>query len=390
MRHALALITALAFSSQAFAQLIYQTDFENPTFIDGNLLGQSLWQSTDDPATPNRGVVQSALARTGSRAVRMDAAVTTFTDWYWRPVNFTVMPASAPIVQVEWAMNLDSAGAPKSAGWGIDIYDNSSPIPRRVSAAIVDNAGLLKVWNGSAFASTGVNVTRDVWHVFKLNLNYAAGVRKVSAYLNGVRVAHDLNFSAATTDTIADVDLYNIDGGGNDAAFFDDLRVVALADGDADGVPDSDDFCPGTALAAPVDGDGCSTLDDDGDGVSNDIDACPNTPHCADPISGVGCPTDSDSDSVVDGCDNCPGDMNAGQEDTDGDGIGDVCDPCPSSLLGDTSGNGLVNGLDARRFTELVLGAPPMNDELCASDMNNDLTVDEDDIPGFINALLGL
>lgn len=389
MRYALALIVVIALCTQASAQLVYQTGFESPTFVNGNLLGQSLWQSTDDPATPNRGVVQSSLARTGARAVRLDASVTTFSDWYWRPVNFTVMPASAPIVQIEWAMYLDGTGSPRSAGWGIDIYDSSLPIARRVSAAIVDDTGLLKVWNGSTFASTGVNVTRDVWHVFKLNLNYAVGVRKASAYLDGVRVAQGLSFSAATTNTIADVDLYNIDAGGNDAAYFDDFRVAALADADADGVPDSDDLCPGTAPAAPVDGDGCSTLDDDGDGVANDIDACPNTPLCADPVSGIGCPSDSDGDTVFDGCDNCPANMNPGQEDTDGDGQGDVCDVCPSSLLGDTSGNGVVNGLDVRRFTELVLGATPVGDELCASDMNSDLIVDEADIPGFIDAQLG-
>jgi hypothetical protein len=389
MRFFLVLIPVLAICSIARAQLIYQTGFEGPAFVDGDLLGQDAWQSTDDPATSNRGVVQSSLARTGSRAVRLDASVTTSTDWYWRPMNFTAMPAASPIVQIEWAMNLGSAGTP-SAGWGIDVYDDSLPIARRISAVIVDNAGILKVWNGTAFFNTSVVVSRNSWHVIKLNMNYTVGVRQVSLYLDGIRVANGLGFSSGTSDTIADVDLYNIDGGGGDAAYYDDLRIVALSDSDADGVPDPDDLCPVTAAAAPVDGNGCSTLDDDGDGVNNDIDLCANTPACANAVSPDGCPADSDSDTVVDGCDNCPNDQNPGQEDTDSDGQGDACDACPSSMLGDTSGNGQVNGRDVLRFTELVLGAVPVGDELCASDMNDDSLVDEADIPGFTDILLGL
>lgn len=220
MRFLLVFVLVLAICSMARAQLVYQTGFEGPVFVDGNLLGQDTWQSTDDPATSNRGVVQSSIARTGIRAVRLDASVTTFTDWYWRTLNFTAMPAVSPIVQFEWAMNLGSAGTP-SAGWGIDIYDDSLPIARRISAVIVDNAGLLKVWNGTGFFNTSVVVSRNSWHVFKLNMNYTVGVRKVSLYLDGVRVADGLGFSSDTSDTIADVDLYNIDGGGSDAAHYD-------------------------------------------------------------------------------------------------------------------------------------------------------------------------
>lgn len=390
MRCLPAVLCILALCPLASGQLVYQTGFESPAFVDGNLPGQSLWQSTNNPVTPNRGVVQSAFARTGLRAVRIDASVTTFSDSYWRPLNFSVMPGTSPIVQIEWAMNLTSAGMPKSAGWGIEVFDNSMPLNRRVSAVTVDASGLLKVWDGGAFFNTGMTVSRDAWHVYKLNLNYSVGVRKAALYLDGVRVANGVNFSPTTTNTIADVDLWNLDGGGTDAAYFDDFRVTALADSDVDGVPDSDDLCPATAPLASVDGDGCSTLDDDGDGVTNDLDICPATPVCANPIDLNGCPSDSDSDSIFDGCDNCPGDQNPGQEDTDGDGLGDACDPCPSSLRGDTSGNGQVNGLDAGRFTELVLGASPVGDELCASDMNGDLVIDNADIPGFVDALLGL
>ena len=48
-------------------------------------------------------------------------------------------------------------------------------------------------------------------------------------------------------------------------------------DSDNDGVPDSNDRCPGTPAGASVDAQGCE-LDDDGDGVVNSKDECPDTP----------------------------------------------------------------------------------------------------------------
>ncbi len=48
-------------------------------------------------------------------------------------------------------------------------------------------------------------------------------------------------------------------------------------DSDKDGIPDSKDKCPNTALGAPVSNDGCS-LDTDQDGVPNYLDECPTTP----------------------------------------------------------------------------------------------------------------
>ena len=67
-------------------------------------------------------------------------------------------------------------------------------------------------------------------------------------------------------------------------------------DADDDGVTDSEDQCPGTALDTPVDENGCSYAqrDDDGDGVPNGEDAYPN-------IS-LGGLTDTDGDGAPDDC----------------------------------------------------------------------------------------
>lgn len=393
MRFGLSALIICVLVCPVTAQVVYQTGFESPTFVNGNLLGQDLWQSTNDPATPNRAVIQNSVAQSGTRSVRIDASVSTATDYFWRDLSFGVQTATAPIVQISWNMYLDGAGSTKSVMWGIEVFDNSSPLPRRVTAIAVNQSGILQVWNGLTFFNTGVTVTRDAWHAFRVNMNYAAGARKVSVYLDNTRVAVNLAFGPSTTDTVADADLWNLDGGGNDKAYFDNYSVVALADSDGDGVPDADDDCPGTAPAAPVDGAGCSTLDDDSDGVFNDVDSCPGTPICASNILSNGCPVDTDGDTVVDGCDNCntipngPGQGN--QSDVDGDGLGDICDPCPNRKAGDVSGDGNVDGRDLQRYTLILAGATPTADELCAADLDDDNAVDDDDTPLLIDILFG-
>lgn len=385
--------TLLITASPAPAQVIYQTGFEAPPFADADLAGQEGWLSTDVPTTPGLAEVQSAVAESGLRSVRLDASLTSFTDYFWRPLNFSVNPASEPIIQITWDMYLDDTASQKSAGWGIEVFDDSLPVARRVTAVIVNSAGSLQVWNGLQFISTGQTVSRNAWHAFRIDMNYAAGARDFRLFLDGALVASGIPFSAMTTETIADVDFYHIDGGGGDLAYYDDFSVAALADGDGDGVPNASDACPATQSGDAVDAVGCSTLDSDGDGVLNDFDACPATLACANPIDVAGCPFDTDGDQIVDGCDNCLAVANGPNEDNqaddDADGIGNLCDACPARKPGDVDGNGVVDARDVRRFNALALGAPGSGDELCAADANEDSAVNPDDVPGFAAALVG-
>ena len=68
-------------------------------------------------------------------------------------------------------------------------------------------------------------------------------------------------------------------------------------DGDADGVRDSRDRCPGTRPGAIVGPNGCP-LDGDGDGVPNGIDQCPNTPAGTE-VGLDGCPADGSPARVL-------------------------------------------------------------------------------------------
>jgi len=92
-------------------------------------------------------------------------------------------------------------------------------------------------------------------------------------------------------------------------------------DSDGDGVPDSEDLCPGFDDNIDVDADGipdgCDILiDSDNDGVADSDDVCP----------GFDDNIDVDADGIPDGCDTLI--------DSDNDGVADSVDSCPFTPLG--------------------------------------------------------
>ena len=386
MRRAFLIITLLLAASPLQAQVVYQTGFEIPTFLPGNLTGQDGWTSTDLPPTPGRAVVENSLADQSFQAVRIDASTATQSAWFWKPVNFAVQTRSAPIIEITWGMFIDNT-LPPSAGWGLDVYDTTAPVPNRVTAMFVNSSNNVEMWNGSSMTILNSTVTRNAWHHFRMDINYGFA-RRANLFIDGQLVAQNLFLSSGITTILGDADLYLIDGGGQDSAYYDNFSITALADIDGDGFPDVSDACPNTAAGEPVDATGCSLLDNDGDGVTNDHDNCPNTPQCA-TVDVHGCPSDTDGDGVFNGCDNCPTISNPDQTDTDGDGLGDACDPCPHRKPGDVNGDGKVDGLDVAQFTKIILGAFGSPDAHCASDINNDSFTNLADVPLFIDVLLG-
>ena len=103
-------------------------------------------------------------------------------------------------------------------------------------------------------------------------------------------------------------------GTGNCTVTMDTDKTVTatfiLTDADGDGIPDSNDNCPGVPNVPQAD------MDGDGRG-----DACDNCPGSDNPDQ-----ADSDTDGVGDACDNCIDIANHDQADLDGTGTGDVCD----------------------------------------------------------------
>ena len=80
--------------------------------------------------------------------------------------------------------------------------------------------------------------------------------------------------------------------------------IVAILDGDKDGVTDANDQCPQTYPGATVDSNGCE-LDHDKDRVVDRLDQCPETP-AGQKVDVVGCSIDNDGDGVINEVDKCP------------------------------------------------------------------------------------
>lgn len=210
-------------AARVTAQVIYSTSFESPAFVNGNLASQDAWMSSNDPPTPGRGIVQNTLSHSGSQAVLIDASVSNSTDWFWKPLNYSVPVATAPIMQINWSLNLDG-GSPPSTGWGIDMYDGSSPVQRRLYAVYVNSAGMLQVQDGFSFFNTGVVVSRNLWHNFRVDLDYAS--RQAKVFVDNTLVAQNHSLGPNINNVLSDVDLYNIDGNGGDKAYYDDFSVT--------------------------------------------------------------------------------------------------------------------------------------------------------------------
>jgi outer membrane protein OmpA-like peptidoglycan-associated protein len=121
------------------------------------------------------------------------------------------------------------------------------------------------------------------------------------------------------------------------------LREQKAADRDGDGVPDSEDLCPGASGGAKAHG--CPDADDDG--VPDSADLCPTEPPGAQPDARrSGCPIkDADHDGIPDSDDLCP-EQAAGArpdpkaigcpvKDRDHDGVPDADDACPDQPPGE-------------------------------------------------------
>jgi uncharacterized repeat protein (TIGR01451 family) len=108
---------------------------------------------------------------------------------------------------------------------------------------------------------------------------------------------------------------------------------VADTDGDADGVIDCEDNCPGVANADQAD------ADDDGAGDACECDSDDDGVFECNPDDPKGPPAPACTGGKLSGCsDNCVGWANADQADLDGDSVGDACD-C------DADGDGVDDGV---------------------------------------------
>jgi len=222
-------------------------------------------------------------------------------------------------------------------------------------------AGLSNLWfypedgNGNQMP----NYVAQNYKKYMLAYNGDAGVRIIVAKNMSVNLAAGMVLG--TKDYLDD-----IKSGSSNDMFVSATAGISYyfgrsADTDGDGVPNSDDACPGTPTGVKVDEFGCP-LDADKDGVPDYLDKCPNTPAGA-TVDANGCQFDADADGVPDNLDKCantPGgvkvDANGCPLDSDGDGVPDYLDKCSKTPAGvtvnadgcalDADGDGVPDSFD--------------------------------------------
>ena len=227
------------------AQLLYQTDFENPPFTPGNIAGQDGWQE-HHLSTPNLGQISTERARSGAQSLKITPVRGGANSWWWKTVPHDTRVSPNKIIDIRWDMYLLPGTA--RARYGIDVYSSTV---ERVCALGVDasNAVILILYPDGVteqLVTTGVFVARDRWNRFRLVINYNTGT--FEGFVNGQSVGGGrINSLAGAVFGDADVWHFNIGSNSNDAAFYDNLRIAAVAtvgrEGDVDGngcVDDSD------------------------------------------------------------------------------------------------------------------------------------------------------
>lgn len=180
-----------------FAQaVIYDSrGFEPSRFTVGGLEGQdagvSVWSRAVGPIS-GTGNVQSTTVAYGTQAVRLlrttqDVRYVTLTPHVGASTSVT------PIVSVDWYMNFAPAGLPGGSFGpfvGVEVIDNIGNFPQVAASLGVDaTTGQLLYQapgSGTLNAVPSINVSSNVWHSYRLELDYVSMSYRV--LLDGVQV----------------------------------------------------------------------------------------------------------------------------------------------------------------------------------------------------------
>jgi len=217
----------LAAAWSAHAQTtVYSTSFETPNFNVGTLAGQSGWIVEPASAPDLNAVVQAGSANTGSQAVRINANPSLPSGgWaFYDPISINPLASNTPVVTVAYSMFVGT-GSATSAGWGMDILASNVSFMARMRLAQTNT--MLVEDRFSGFVNTGVTVTRNAWHNYRMVLDFSTNTYDV--VLDNVVVADNFNFSSQN-GIIGDFDFRNVQTSpASDFALFDDYSITVAA-----------------------------------------------------------------------------------------------------------------------------------------------------------------
>ncbi len=278
----------------------------------------------------------------------------------------------------------DPAGGQLTFGW---VLSERASLETAFGYSYLGGADQLKIWDGS------LNLVISLSPNTNLSPYFIAGVGMMNSDSNAMepensamgnvglglmlrfgdspvslRLEHRARFETANTvtyqDRISTLGLQFAFGGRKTPAPAPKPPppppVKQDGDADEDGVPDSRDECPNTAIGRSVDASGCPR-DSDGDGVADDQDKCRNTVRQV-PVDVYGCEFDSDNDRVVNRLDDCPNTIAGTRVDSKGCEIREVIN---------------LPGVNFQTNSSLLLGGAEsvLNDAAATLRLNPDIIV---------------
>ncbi|MEM1109603.1 MAG: PEP-CTERM sorting domain-containing protein [Planctomycetota bacterium] len=205
------------------ATVVYETGFESPGFVPGDLVGQDGvgqdgWTETGDA---QKTVVTAAngIVDTGSQSLGIIGDDSSRSSIAQLPI-LTVNPEG--VVEITTRMYLGPAES-TSALWRILAFGGGNGNALYGGFRLFSSNGELLITNAAGDTRTNIFPTRNQWHTYTLLLDLED--QEISGLFNGVPVSPTLDLnSEPTSQLIVQLRPANIE---DEFAYFDNIRVTA-------------------------------------------------------------------------------------------------------------------------------------------------------------------
>lgn len=218
MRAVLAACAFLAVAAvPANATIVYQTGFEAPDFVSGNLTGQGGWNQFGGGAM----TVQSTVVKSGLQAARVDGSQFNGQTGPWRA-------DPNPLPRVSVSADILITSSPDARAWQFGAL---GPNLARFAGGINFLAnGTVRLITGGFPTVPGFTYARDSWFNVAIDLDYAS--QTFDLRIDGSTLASNLAFcgsNGACTGTFmpsyATMIFDTFGGLGGDAGYIDNLVI---------------------------------------------------------------------------------------------------------------------------------------------------------------------
>lgn len=224
---ALLALSSLVLSGAAHAVPLFNSGFEAPEYVLGDLVGQNGWDAIgyfeDDVVLAN---VQNSVVKSGTQAVSLSGIGEGAGAYAYNITPY--VPAAGEAVTLGFDMLWGTSGNSRSYLYGLQAYDTELNLIGSVGVSHVLGFYNAVVFDseGAPIAIPGAVVQPGEWHRFELVLDYDTQTYRAS--MDGFLSA-PMAFQTADIVDYGESDLFRDAGivNSNDTGYFDNLSVVA-------------------------------------------------------------------------------------------------------------------------------------------------------------------